>query len=207
MVSFNDSGTEADALSDQDDGSYSRRRGRGPTKYTNCRYCGKAFPLREISAHARTAHFEASTKRTDCRKCGDSYPLREIKFHARLCDGIPTSKSSGSPVTVSAFDPVKNPAARLLPDSFSIPVGIDLESHIRDLIAKLDAIEEQAVLDWVRGRGYSVAPVAVDRVELLRIVTAELDDHEATAGPDRPLRHVGIHITRQVAEWLERGQQ
>lgn len=83
MVSFNDAGTEAEALSEQDD--YGYEFGRGRTRYTKCYYCGKRFPLREISAHARREHYDESTKYTDCWHCGRRFPLREIRGHARVC--------------------------------------------------------------------------------------------------------------------------
>ncbi len=79
---MSDYGTEAEAQSEQTEGGY---YGRSCTKYTDCRYCHKPFPLREISNHARYGHPEESTKYTNCWHCNERFPLNKIRAHAREC--------------------------------------------------------------------------------------------------------------------------
>lgn len=50
-------------------------------------------------------------------------------------------------------------------------------------------------------------PVQVDEAKLAEIAVSEVEEFEATAGPDRPLSHVGISIARAIAKHLRGGGQ
>lgn len=128
---------------------YAPRGGR--TKYTTCRYCGKSFPLREISRHAKTMHFEESTKYTDCRLCGRSVPLRDIREHARNCDGVPEP-------TLPKIERSSEFGKGTLADTFSMTIdGSLFQDRMRAaLIEADDKLAEPIVIEWLRGRGYSV---------------------------------------------------
>lgn len=144
MVSFEDSGTEAEVLSEQDDFSY-EGGGRGRTKYTTCRYCKQQIPLRDISRHARVAHYEESTKYTDCRKCGVKFPLREIRMHARTCDGKPSKKA---------------PAPRKIEGGQGACVAADSTTLSSDALATVTAQAQDVMRDqsiaYLRAIGYTV---------------------------------------------------
>lgn len=165
MVSFEDPGTEAEALADQDDYSY-EGRGRGRTKYTTCRYCKKPFPLREISRHARVMHYEESTKYTDCRKCGVKFPLREIRMHARTCSG-PAPKPERIDLAKLVEDAAED--ARKVEPFFgqfregpgdSVLYEHDLSGAVSDVFRKLredeDRVLTDAVILYLRSVGYTV---------------------------------------------------
>lgn len=172
MVSFEDHWTEAEALADQDDYSF-EGHGRGRTKYTTCRYCKKPFPLREISRHARVAHYEESTKYTNCRKCGIRFPLREIRAHARGCDGTaPATKQ------IDLAELVKNAEedARKVDRIFASPVVADnlleirheasgiVTAMVRALAADEDRAIRDGIIEYLRETGYIVekAPEGVE---------------------------------------------
>ena len=174
MVRFEDPGTEAEALADQDDYGY-EGRGRGRTKYTTCWYCKKPFPLREISRHARVAHNEESTKCTDCRKCGVKFPLREIRMHARTCSG-PAPKPERIDLAKLVEDAEED--ARKVGPLFgtfregsgdSVLYEHDLSGTISDVFRKLREDEDRVITDavilYLRSIGYTVEKPGVGNVQ------------------------------------------
>lgn len=169
MVSFNDSGTEAEALSEWDNGG-GRRRGR--TKFTSCRYCGKSFPLHKISAHAKNAHYEESTKYTDCRKCGGKFPLREIRTHSRACDGTPAEPQrinlaklvEDAETDARKVEKVFAPLRSGPGDTFRVERESFIPDFVRQIAAEEDRVLRDAVIEYLRKSGYVVEKVGDSNV-------------------------------------------